>query len=74
MHGTVFHLALEFAVRGGNDTDTVAAIAGGLIGAVYGSQVIPEEWRNKLHGWPGLGFEGLEEIVEGIVGSRKDVA
>ncbi len=28
-------LALDAAVRGGNDTDTVAAIAGGLLGAAY---------------------------------------
>jgi ADP-ribosyl-[dinitrogen reductase] hydrolase len=29
-------LALDAAVRGGGDTDTVAAIAGGLLGAAYG--------------------------------------
>ena len=30
-------LALDAAVRGGYDTDTVAAIAGGLLGAAYGA-------------------------------------
>ena len=34
-------LALEAAVRGGGDTDTVAAIAGGLLGAVYGASAVP---------------------------------
>ena len=34
-------LALEEAVRGGRDTDTVAAIAGGLLGAAYGSTAVP---------------------------------
>jgi ADP-ribosylglycohydrolase len=34
-------LALEAAVRGGGDTDTVAAIAGGLLGAAYGASPMP---------------------------------
>ncbi len=45
-------LGLEFAVRAGNDTDTVAAIAGSLLGAMYGSSAVPATWRLKLHGWP----------------------
>ena len=36
------------------DTDTVAAIAGGLLGAAYGYTAVPFEWRRRLHGWPGL--------------------
>lgn len=46
--------ALEEAVRGGRDTDTVAAIAGGLLAAAYGYTAVPFEWRRRLHGWPGL--------------------
>ena len=46
-------LALDAAVRGGGDTDTVAAIAGGLLGAVYGASAVPAQWRRVLHGWPG---------------------
>lgn len=46
--------ALEEAVRGGRDTDTVAAIAGGLLGAAYGYSAVPFAWRRHLHGWPGL--------------------
>lgn len=46
--------ALEEAVRGGRDTDTVAAIAGGLLGATYGYSAVPFEWRRRLHGWPGM--------------------
>ncbi|CAH0314376.1 hypothetical protein SRABI128_04626 [Microbacterium sp. Bi128] len=45
---------MEEAVRGGRDTDTVAAIAGGLLGAAYGYTAVPFEWRRRLHGWPGL--------------------
>ncbi|HZW44577.1 MAG TPA: ADP-ribosylglycohydrolase family protein [Dermatophilaceae bacterium] len=46
-------LALEAAVRGGRDTDTVAAIAGSLIGGLYGASAVPAQWRRELRGWPG---------------------
>ena len=36
------------AVNLGGDTDTIAAIAGGLAGALYGYGNIPEEWRKTL--------------------------
>lgn len=36
------------AVRFGNDTDTTAAVAGGLAGALYGVGSIPAEWREGL--------------------------
>lgn len=36
------------ACRLGGDSDTIAAIAGGMWGAAYGLDTIPEEWRNKL--------------------------
>jgi hypothetical protein len=49
-----FQRALEAAVRGGRDTDTVAAIAGGLLGARWGASAAPMAWQRILHGWPGL--------------------
>jgi ADP-ribosylglycohydrolase len=42
------------AVRAGDDTDTVAAIAGALLGARHGASAVPAEWREAVHGWPGL--------------------
>ena len=36
------------AVNLGEDTDTIAAIAGSLAGAMYGYDAIPEEWRRTL--------------------------
>ena len=36
------------AVNLGEDTDTVAAITGGLAGALYGYEAIPKEWRDSL--------------------------
>ena len=59
--------ALEEAVRGGRDTDTVAAIAGGLVGAVHGLSAVPAHWRRVLHGWPGIRVRELVELVRGVV-------
>lgn len=36
------------AVNLGKDTDTVAAVVGGLAGLYYGYGDIPEDWRNIL--------------------------
>lgn len=36
------------AVNLGDDTDTVAAVAGGLAGALYGYDAIPREWLDTL--------------------------
>ena len=60
-------LALDAAVRGGNDTDTVAAIAGGLLGAAYGASAVPADWRRVLHGWPGLRTRDLVELASMII-------
>ena len=40
-------------MRIGDDTDTVAAIAGALLGARWGAGAIPWRWRRAVHGWPG---------------------
>ena len=64
-------LALDAAVRGGNDTDTVAAIAGGLLGAAYGASAVPADWRRVLHGWPGLATRDLVSLATRIVKTDK---
>jgi ADP-ribosylglycohydrolase len=64
-------LALDTAVRGGGDTDTVAAIAGGLLGAAYGASAVPAEWRRVLHGWPGLAARDLAALATRIVKADK---
>jgi len=63
-----FQLALEAAVRGGRDTDTVAAIAGSLVGGLYGASVVPAQWRRELHGWPGLRARDLVRL--GVMTAR----
>ena len=49
---------IERAVGFGHDTDTTAAIAGGLAGLGHGFEGIPSEWADALRG---------RDIVEGIV-------
>lgn len=60
--------ALDAAVRAGHDTDTVAAIAGSLLGARWGASAVPLEWRRVLHGWPGL--RGRDLIRLGLLTAR----
>jgi ADP-ribosylglycohydrolase len=55
--------ALEAAVRIGDDTDTVAAIAGGLLGARWGASAVPTAWRSLLHGWPGYQVNDLVRLA-----------
>lgn len=66
-HADTLPAALELAVRAGGDTDTTAAIAGGLLGARWGASAIPREWRDKLHGYPGYREADLLEITTRIV-------
>lgn len=59
---------LEYCVRAGNDTDTTAAIAGGLVGACRGASAIPAEWKSLLHGYPGQTSADLAATVRRVVG------
>ncbi|MEU6562675.1 ADP-ribosylglycohydrolase family protein [Nocardia nova] len=59
--------ALELAVRAGSDTDTTAAIAGGLLGARHGAAAVPGQWRAKLHGYPGYQADDLVNLAHRIV-------
>jgi ADP-ribosylglycohydrolase len=55
-HGTSFAEVLRLVIDLGGDTDTVAAVAGGLAGAVYGMGGIPMRWASVVHGRvPGHG-------------------
>lgn len=55
--------SLTTAIRIGHDTDTVAAIAGALLGARWGMSAVPAAWRRVLHGWPGLRARDLEHLA-----------
>ena len=53
-----YEACVKAAISLGNDTDTTACIAGGLAGALYGEDAIPERWREALQG---------RAIVEGLL-------
>lgn len=55
--------AVEAAVRGGGDTDTVACITGALAGALYGYSSIPEAWRFELNGLDGVDQNELVRLA-----------
>lgn len=64
--------ALHTAVRIGDDTDTVAAIAGALLGARWGSSAVPLGWREMLRGWPGLCARDLLRLA--VLAARNGAA
>ncbi|MFD7128205.1 ADP-ribosylglycohydrolase family protein, partial [Streptomyces anulatus] len=55
-----FERALAAAVDVGGDTDTVAAVTGGLAEAVHGIGAVPARWTEPLHvPLPGYGDRRL---------------
>lgn len=58
---------LENAVRTGYDTDTVACVAGALIGAALGPKAVPPEWRRALFGWPGYELTELVGLARRVL-------
>jgi ADP-ribosyl-[dinitrogen reductase] hydrolase len=49
-YGEDFEAAMRAVIDLGGDTDTVAAVTGGLLGATYGIEVIPSRWASAVHG------------------------
>jgi ADP-ribosylglycohydrolase len=47
-----FERTLQLAISIGDDTDTVAAIAGGLLGGFFGLAGVPPGLARQVHGWP----------------------
>lgn len=71
-----FERALGAAIDLGGDTDTVAAVTGGLAGAHYGLHAIPPRWTAPLHvPLPGFGNRILRTaeltwLAEELEGAR----
>lgn len=60
LHAATLEEGIVNTVMRGGDTDTNAAIAGALLGAVYGLDAIPKQWREKvLNCRPEAGREGV---------------
>ncbi len=64
--------ALQAAVAIGHDTDTVAAIAGGLLGARYGVSGLPSDLARRVNGWPGLRGRDLVGLALAIATGGRD--
>lgn len=60
LDGRGFRDVVIDVARVGNDTDTNAAVAGGLVGARDGVEMIPREWREKLQFEKEFVATGLE--------------
>jgi ADP-ribosylglycohydrolase len=58
-----FTFALQEAVRGGGDADTVACVAGALLGAMWGLSAIPTDWRRRIFGWPAMTDRDLVRLA-----------
>ena len=72
-HSDHFMNALEAAIRIGDDCDTIAAIAGSLLGARWGVNAIPKEWKEIIHGTRTVGseivkFAELEALAREAIG------
>ena len=48
LHATSLEQGVVGTVRRGGDTDTNAAIAGALLGAVHGRAAVPPQWRSMV--------------------------
>lgn len=55
--------ALQAAVAIGDDTDTIAAIAGALLGARHGASGLRSDLARRVHGWPGLRDRDLVRLA-----------
>src|SRR3954468_9674540 len=73
-HGRDFAEVMRLVIDLGGDTDTVAAVAGGLTGAVFGMGGIPMRWSSAVHGrvpgyedrlWRSANFQELAAALDG---------
>ncbi|MBL8681992.1 MAG: ADP-ribosylglycohydrolase family protein [Myxococcales bacterium] len=62
LHSDSFEAGVIDTVACGGDTDTNAAIAGALLGAVYGREAVPRAWRRAILGCrPIAGAAGVHQ-------------
>ncbi|WP_416825210.1 ADP-ribosylglycohydrolase family protein [Ectobacillus polymachus] len=59
--------AVKVAISYGGDTDTNAAVVGGLAGILYGFANIPERWRKSLRG-----YNMAETLLNKLIRSLED--
>jgi ADP-ribosylglycohydrolase len=64
-----YEACVQRAVRFGNDTDTTAAVAGGLAGAIYGYDGLPNHWLAELRLEPQQ-HQLIEQFTSAILSRR----
>lgn len=52
LHASDLRQAVSAIIRCGGDTDSTAAIVGGIVGAGLGPDAVPAEWLSHLWAWP----------------------
>lgn len=73
-HKPALEDALAAVIRIGHDTDTTAAIAGQVLGALWGASAVPARWRHILHGWPSSTAQNIEELATLIASGGEPLA
>lgn len=63
-----FRSAVSNAIACGGDTDSTAAMVGGIVGASVGKEGIPMEWMNRLFEWP-RSIDWMERLGAQLDGS-----
>lgn len=63
----IFEYSVEYAVRGGYDTDTVAAITGSLVGASVTLEDIRKDWRESIFGYGVNKESGLVSLARDLI-------
>ncbi len=66
--GARIEAGLQRAVAIGDDTDTVGAVVGALLGARWGASALPAAWVDAVHGWPGLRAADLVDLAQRTAG------
>jgi ADP-ribosyl-[dinitrogen reductase] hydrolase len=64
-HREDFEGAVRSVIECGGDTDTVAAITGGICGAEVGESGIPRQWLESLCDWP-ISVHHLRQLARAI--------
>ncbi|MFY7794104.1 MAG: ADP-ribosylglycohydrolase family protein [Chitinophagaceae bacterium] len=67
LHSTDYRSAVLNAVNLGEETDTIAALTGGLAGAYYGQHSIPPEWIDAL-----VRRQEVEMMIDGFLEKVND--
>ena len=70
-----YRMAVQAVISCGGDADTLAAIAGAIVGSAVGRSGIPEEWLSGLWEWPRSvhWMESLSDAMTSAAAGQKPV-